>query len=695
MTKKIIFFSILCIVLVGLSTSPLLAEVQTTYTKSDNVVTVIAKPDANHTGQLTAFAFAFRYLGSYNLDLAVTSSTYSPAITIGTTNVDPVDAAYKITTFFLNNGVSNVSWLSGTEYPMCTITLSGGLGTTPFSLAVDSPDYIYAYTYYEFDFGNDLTNYTVPFYSGTDNLTISTVGNWIYAEQDLLLGKYWLTTGNSDWTTGTNWFGSTVPTAGQDVAIIAGGTQPIAGSGSVCNILKVEAGANVEVAFNGNLTVNGNLDIADDEGLLLESTASNTGSLITFGTVPAGNKVAVERYVAAVPNWGTNNQGFHILSSPVASQAITTSDDFTPSASGYDFYAWDEPTQTWFNEKQGHSGMFTSFEVGKGYLVAYELSDTKVFTGVLNTSEVTKSGLTRGGYSGAGWHMLGNPFQSAIQWSSVTRTNVAGTAKIWNGASYTDLSGSGIIPAANGFMVEATVTGASITVPLASRVHNATAWYKSSDQRIYLMARDIENDLSQESTIRFNSEATEGYDSEFDSHYLDGFAPMFYSSTNGEKVSTNALPSIVLNESIPFGFVKNDASNFVIELVESIESNLVFIRDLKTGITFNLSENGSYSFTSETGDSPDRFEIFFGVTGIDTQNALTAARVYVANDMLIVNNVKGNTFMDILNLQGQVLNSYSFNSSGSEEFAVNLPAGIYMVRLENSNTTKTVKVFIN
>ncbi len=497
------------------------------------------------------------------------------------------------------------------------------------------------------------------------------------------------TISTGSWATAGGWSLGVVPNAFHNVTVSTDFSGVTIGAAATCN--------NVTVASGGKLTLNSGVTLTAGGNLTVQSG----GSFIPAGTLAVTGTKSVEREITAA-NWATPGQGYHILSSPVVDQALNGSADFAPTGGGndYDFYAWDEPTQTWFNQKNpAHTAMFVTFDEGKGYLAAYQMTDTKVFSGTFNTTDITKSGLTRGGYSGAGWHMLGNPFQSALIWGGAewAYSNIAANAKVWNsaGGAYLDIAPTAKIPACNGFMVEATSNGASLTIPIAKRDHGTTTWYKSTELSIKLIAHDLDNGLAQESNINFNESATEGYESEFDSHFLEGYAPLFYSMAGGERVSTNTLPSLELNNAIPFSFVKNEGVNFSIELVEGIESNLVFIRDLKTGLTFNLSENGSYAFSAQTGDVAERFEIFFGVTGIDSHNALTAAHVYSAKNLLYVTNVKGNTTMDILNLQGQVLNSYSFDSSGSEEFVVNLPAGIYMVRLNNSNTTKTVKVFIN
>lgn len=501
-----------------------------------------------------------------------------------------------------------------------------------------------------------------------------------------------ITGSTGSWNVAGTWTGPmgslTQPGPGHNVTITTGLSPVTVDAAGMCN--------SVTIASGGKLTVNTGVTLTVAEDLTVQSG----GSFIPVGTLAVTGTKSVEREITAA-NWSAPGQGYHILSSPVIDQALNGNADFAPTGAGndYDFYAWDEVTQYWFNQKNpAHTAMFVTFDEGKGYLAAYQMTDTKVFSGEFNVANISKTGLTKSGYTDDGWHMLGNPFPSAVIWGGAewAYSNIAANAKVWNsaGGAYIDIVPTGKIPACNGFMVEATLTNASLTIPAAKRDHGSTTWYKSAEMYIKLVAHDIDNGLAQESNIRFNEAATEGYESEFDSHFLGGYAPEFYSMAGSDKVSTNTLPSLVLNEAIPFTFIKNASSNFSIELVESIESNVVFLKDKKTGNMVNLSENGSYTFGSEVGDDPERFEIHFGVLGIDTPNSLAVAHVYAAKDKLYVANVNGKTSMDILNSQGQMLNSFAFDGSGNDEFAVSLPTGIYLVRLNNSNATRTVKVFI-
>jgi hypothetical protein len=171
-------------------------------------------------------------------------------------------------------------------------------------------------------------------------------------------------------------------------------------------------------------------------------------------------EATVQRYITG--GWGSWDAGWHQLSSPVAAQPIS---DFTTSGAGndYDFYGWYEATNYWMNFKDpsftGWNGG-ENFVPGRGYFASYEQNQSNLaFAGELNVENIVFQNLSYNTNQGKGWHLLGNPFASAIKWNdgNWNLDDIAGTAKIWSesGKSYTDINADGIIPAAQGFFVHA------------------------------------------------------------------------------------------------------------------------------------------------------------------------------------------------------------------------------------------------
>ncbi|KAF0196257.1 MAG: hypothetical protein FD166_2559 [Bacteroidetes bacterium] len=459
---------------------------------------------------------------------------------------------------------------------------------------------------------------------------------------------------------------------------------------------------NLTINTNETLTIGATKALTVAGNLLIKSDATGTGSLIDNGTLTSAN-TTVERYVAG--GWSTWNTGWHQISSPVSGQAITAFET-TGAGNDYDFYGWDELTNVWFNYKDPgfstwNSG--TNFNIGQGYLISYEQTQTgKAFTGTLNTSDVTKTNLSNtGGFYYTGWHLLGNPFPSAITWNdgNWSLSNVAGTAKIWHEAnkSYSDIAANGIIPMAQGFMVQVNNNTNSITIPALSKTHNSAPWYKSTDgERIFLIASESEGNSAQESQILVNLSATEDFDFDYDSRFLSGYAPQFYSVAGTEMLSTNVLPSLPAGVSIPFGFVKNAASSFKIELKENIEGTIVYLTDKKTNVVTNLTQSPVYLFDATEGDDASRFMLSFGSLGIDDINSSSGVRVYTSGGNINVSlQQNSNAVVKVYSLTGQLV--LQGNTGGKSLTTINagaLPDGVYIVSLVNGEQVVSRKIVL-
>jgi len=459
---------------------------------------------------------------------------------------------------------------------------------------------------------------------------------------------------------------------------------------------------NLTINTNETLTIGATKALTVAGNLLIKSDATGTGSLIDNGTLTSAN-TTVERYVAG--GWSTWNTGWHQISSPVSGQAITAFET-TGAGNDYDFYGWDELTNVWFNYKDPgfstwNSG--TNFNIGQGYLISYEQTQAgKAFTGTLNTSDVTKTNLSNtGGFYYTGWHLLGNPFPSAITWNdgNWSLSNVAGTAKIWHEAnkSYSDIAANGIIPMAQGFMVQVNNSTNSITIPALSKTHNSAPWYKNTNgERIFLIASESEGNSAQESQILVNSSATEDFDFDFDSRFLSGYAPQFYSIAGAEMLSTNVLPSLPAGVAIPFGFVKNAASSFKIELKENIEGTIVYLTDKKTDVVTNLTQSPVYLFDAAEGDDANRFLLSFGSLGTDDINSSSGVRVYTSGGNINISlQQNSNAVVKVYSLTGQVVLQGSTGGKSLTTINANgLNDGIYIVSIVSGEQTISRKIVL-
>lgn len=449
--------------------------------------------------------------------------------------------------------------------------------------------------------------------------------------------------------------------------------------------LTIKPGASFSLADGVSLAVSGTF--------LIESNETGTGSFI-------GNTAlngVVQRYIAG--HNGNANAGWHFLSSPVASQAISA---FHTPGSGDDFYKWDEPTSEWIN-RTDVGGILnpefeTNFATGKGYLIAYVTNGTPQFEGLLNTTDVTVNNLTNSaGLPYSGWHLIGNPFTSAISWNdgNWSLNSVDAACQIWNetNASYSVISADGIIPAMNGVMVHAANNNASLTIPALSRTHNSAGWYKSvgnTADQITIIAHDYAGETAQPSIIRFDANATEGYDSQYDSYFLAGYAPLFYSLTDNVNYALNSLPVSAVGNPIQLGFINNGGSQFTIEMTENTANYNVYLKDGKTGQTHLLNQ-GPYTFYSEEGDDSQRFQLHFGTVGTLEIPAAESLNAWMADGSLFIRNSEPG-IVHLYDLQGRLLRSLTVDSASLYSVSVDLAPGIYMLNMQSKTGTKSAKL---
>jgi hypothetical protein len=497
---------------------------------------------------------------------------------------------------------------------------------------------------------------------------------------------------SSEWYNSANWSDG-FPLCGSDVIISSATNECEVNFNAYCNSLTIVDG--------GQLTLLSGTTLDVTNAFVVESG----GSFIQNGTLTAGSTVAERMIATATP---TGLEGWHLLSSPVLSQPIAP--DFGGGV-GQDFYGWDETVTNglpWINFNGGtFSG--SSFNPGTGYLVAYQSgqSGTKQFTGAFNSTNLTGIALTNNfattNEDWNGFNLLGNPFPSAIVWNKSAWNGgapIQAAAYIWDEASadYIDLFEDEVVPAMNGFMVY-TTANATIDIPLAARVHDATPWYKASEeQRITLVAHDPATGSSKGSMVRFNSQATSGYDLDFDSRLLVGYAPIFFSKAEGTNLQVNTLPELTSDVVVPFGFITNGSTNFYIQMTATIETENILLVDRKLNIVHDLTANPVYHFTSAEGDDVNRFELKFGHVGVNANPASRSdVNVYVRDRSIYVSGNSSLSGQNIIvtNMMGQQVMKVSANEGLTVVNASNLQSGAYLVSVISESRIVTQKIVLN
>ena len=544
----------------------------------------------------------------------------------------------------------------------------------------------------------DATHFVVG-YGGVNNLSES--GSAKVGHGYFPLTLTWDGSLNSTWSVTDNWDFEIAPTESYDVIIPNGVTyNPVVfndpSSPAICKDLNINSDAELTIASGKALTVAGSItNNSGNSGLIIESSGNNCGSLIGGGTP----STTVKRYITGYTN---AENGWHLLSSPVGAFSINGS-SFDPGVND-DLFRWEETTALWMNHKVGDPALIMP---GTGYLAAYQITTTKSYVGSLNYSDIPLTNLSFTTETNAtGWHLLGNPYPCALNWnpssgSGWNLNNVNGAAKIWHAenASYSDIPADGIIPATQGFMIYVSSSTNSITLPLTNRVHSTTDWYKDNEMnKIKLTVYDIEGSTAQESIISFNENATVGFDNKFDSYFLAGYAPQFYSTINEGALSTNTIPEITSSTTIPLLFIKNTSTDYYIEVegVNNLEpQETVYLTDLKINHTQSLNENSIYNFTSQEGDIAERFLLHFSPLIINEQDLSQQINIFSCGANVEIRSKSPiNAKVNIYNLSGQLLTQKYMNNESNASISITNHKGITIISIITEQQSTTQKVTI-
>ncbi len=535
---------------------------------------------------------------------------------------------------------------------------------------------------------SDLKFHTTDYGTYTSSLLKSDYSSFDFADADVTNGAVEGgyvndTIDGGDWDVASNWTTGVVPNSWHNVFVVSGSETTVTGTANAHN---------VTVKPGGQLTVTGTLNVGGD--LYIESDASGDGSFIGEGTdVNVTGTTTAERYE-------TDGQ-WHGFSSPVSGA------DFTGTFFNDSPFVWVKD----FDETTGTYSYLTDtsqvMDDMTGYFAWVQTSTSPVtftFEGSLRSGTIGSANNMVSNATNS-HNFVGNPFTSAIDWDASTgwtKPNLYNAIYVYNGSSWaTYIGGAGTnggsqyIAMGQGFFVEVNTTSSNGTLTLTSDVcvHNTVGYMKSakSDQQIVRLQIE-DNGKTDETVIRFSDEATAGYDGNLDAHkyfsYVEGYPQMF--STANDFMSINSLP-FNSNISVPLDVRGQDGNSLTISATEKDGFAFLNLKDNFTGTITDLN-NSDYTFTYDSNVS-DRFELFFGFTGVDENQSIDYAKIFAVNrNIQVVLNSSDHANITVYNLLGQVVTGRT--SSGTITTIPMNHTGYYLVKVDDGSHVTTQKVFI-
>ena len=444
--------------------------------------------------------------------------------------------------------------------------------------------------------------------------------------------------------------------------------------------------------------------------LTLKSDATGTASLIDNGTIYGmnGSNVIVERYITG-GMW-------HDMSASTQSQTVNNL--YFNGTPDVWLNSYNEPDRT----RIPITSLSTPLPSGAGFEIWVQSGNnvTVSFDGALQTTDLTLTTATAPPLSFSGaeplcYNLIGNPFASPLDWDLGTwaLTDITNTIWVWDGATYKDWAGGagsltdGIIPMGQGFFVQATSPSASITIPLDARVHSSQAYYKgttSAPEHMWLKA--IKGEKSDQLTIVFADDATEGYDNGRDARKImsfNGNAPQIYAAEQNEKFGIDGLPILTeAGRTVDVMFkVGESGEQELMANMESLPDVNVLLEDLKTGALQDLNENPAYLFEGQEGDDTNRFILYFNPTATTINNLgdKSGFHVYAFENEIIIRSEdpEANTSKTIwvYDVYGRIILNTVLAPSTFTKIPLDVKNATVIVKVAGSGSVVISKVFVN
>jgi len=456
---------------------------------------------------------------------------------------------------------------------------------------------------------------------------------------------------------------------------------------------------------NIKLTIENGVTVNVDGNFMILSNATGTGSFVDNGTLNVSGSTIVQKYLLDNTSYGW------YISSPLVSAPFNTFSDadglFTYNAANANWVRLDSSAATLLSKATGY---VTKYQTEGNYTVAFE-------GGILNTGSVVNNALVRqSSPNNYGWNLVGNPYPSFIDWETgINTTNLNNSVHIRksDGDVATYINGQGLnagsryIAPMQAFWVQveqAQGTG-SIEFTNATRLHNDTInFFKTSSSNLLRLLIE-RNSFTDEAIIRFENNATDMFDKNYDAAKLFSFneeQPQIFSFiNNNEELACNSYPVLTSNKTVALGFNTQKTGMFTLNAnnIASFDNNIdIILEDLYNNVLIDLRQQDTYTFNSGIANTNDRFVIHFNIITTGNNNILTDYNVgiYTYDNVIYISNVNtDNTVLSIVNMLGQEVYSGILNSAALNKVNVNLTTGHYIVRLSNNTQIQSKKVFIN
>lgn len=309
---------------------------------------------------------------------------------------------------------------------------------------------------------------------------------------------------------------------------------------------------------------------------------------------------------------------------------------------------------------------------GLGYAVNLPAGQTLAFSGALtrNNEDIAVT-LPAAATATAGWHLLGNPFASALSWDGVSiPAGMSGAMYIFvstsqyagNYRTYVNgVGGAGsVIPLGQAFFVRSLSSApVALTLPVSARISdfataNTTTVQRTAAEsrpllRLTLAAAAGPAGSADETYLYQQAGATAAPDALFDAAKLPNPGGLNLATVaSGQQLAINGLPVAGAPASVPLALSVPAAGRYVLSTAQlaNFAPSALVLTDALTGARTPLAAGTSYAFSLAGTTAPGRFALELNAAGPLAASPSQA----LASQLLVYPNPAAGSFRVVLPL---------------------------------------------
>lgn len=513
------------------------------------------------------------------------------------------------------------------------------------------------------------------------------------------------------------WSTSEIP---QNITV-SSGTVNLNGDRTATGDLIVSGSATLSLAPTVDLQIDGNFDL--DGTISLNADGTGYSQLKVSGTLTDNGTFNHEQNLSA---------GWRMIAASMNASQASYFGNVGSSGSGHtsntqNLFSWDGTNYVNLADNNA------SISPGTGYFgyvgtFGFRAAGVENFTGTPNTS-VTPS-LSDGTASGSitiegthtnerqGWNLVANPFTCALDFATLSRSDVDNAFYIYDGTSYVAYSGAGLPSSAiapmQSFWVKANGGSPSLgTMTMAANgtVAESPALLKTTTKnfdRLVLRSQELADSLNSDYTVvAFIQGTQDAYDNEWDAYKManGGDQPNIYSLHQGTGMATNAIdygPGYDGIKSLDIAFrAPKHGEPYQISYDQNymLRDYAVYLEDRKNQSFHNLAHS-PYRFAHDSG-MVQRFVLHLQSNSVDIEEfdkAQSSLQAWAHEGQLhFLANYGAPVSVELRNINGQSVYRSALDLHAGRLQSQSLPEmapGLYLLSVSEKGAARHFKVYL-